>query len=92
MPASSAAHSRKSERMLQQKILIFRSFAQILLTFDIFAAFLATLSLKHQQQLVNIIDHYFKSKAFIPILSAQNIFLFTSSHLRHNFYGRFLDD
>ncbi|AUZ16715.1 hypothetical protein AL507_20340 [Providencia stuartii] len=62
MPASSAAHSRKSERDLQQKILIFCSLAHILCTFCDFAAFFATFSLKHLQQNNTIIHYYLISK------------------------------
>lgn len=62
MPASSAAHSRKTRRMLQQKNLIFCLFAHILFAFGIFAVFLAILSSKHQQQLLTIIHYYLISK------------------------------
>ncbi|MTB46939.1 hypothetical protein GKR64_04910 [Providencia sp. wls1938] len=63
MPASSAAHSRKSERRLQQKNLIFCSFAHILFTFCDFVDFLSILRLKHQQQPSTIIDYNLRSKA-----------------------------
>ncbi len=78
MPASSAAHSRKSERRLQQKNLFFCSFAHILFTFRIFAVFITTLRLKHQQYLLTIIHYDLASKEHLltsPYLNTD--FLFT---------------
>ena len=74
MPASSAAHSRKTERMLQQKNLIFCSFAHILFTFCDFVDFLSILRLKHQQQPLTIIHYNLGSKAsllsFISLIAS----------------------
>jgi len=73
MPASSAAHSRKSERMLQQKNLIFCSFAYILFAFCGFVDFLTVLRLKHQQQLLTIIHYSLFRKAQESIQFILNI-------------------
>ncbi len=67
MPASSAAHSRKSERMLQQKVLVFCLIAYILCDFYYLAVFLTLFSLKHQQRFLTIIHYYLESKVLLTI-------------------------